>query len=196
MPPLDGALRRLTALAASQRGLVTIPQIGRHPAARDAVEAEFAAGRCVWTIPQRVFHVREFPLPRNPRLTATWLLLEDVPAAERRPPACGVASHRSALQLYGLPGFPGPAYEFTGSPLSLRAVRGVRLHPGEVAAGDWRVVDGIPVTTPARTVRDFAASPDIDGEDLGKVVARFVRHGLATEGELAAASALGARAPQ
>jgi hypothetical protein len=187
----DGVPPRLTGLAARQWGLVTLPQLGRGHAPRHAAEAAVAAGHAAWVIPHRVLHVDGFPPPRNPRLAAVWLLMEDHPADERRPPFCAVASHRSALQLYGLPGLSGPAHEFTGAPMRLRALDGVWLHPGRLVDGEWRVVDGIPVTSPVRTVRDFAASPDVDDGELQAIVSRFVRRGLACEDELALAAAHG-----
>lgn len=176
----------VSALAAAQWGMVTVPQLARAGVAGAAVERALAAGRVAWVIPGQVVYVQGAVLPTNPRLTAVWLLTEETPAAHRRPPNCAVACRRSALKLYGLPGLSGPQHEFTGSAAALRAADGVLIHPDELAQGDWRMVDGIPVTTPVRTFRDFAASPDVDGHELARIGERFVRHGLATSDELAA----------
>lgn len=79
--------------------------------------------------------------------------------------ACGteaLLSHRSAARLWGL--MP-PAAEWIDVTRPDRRVRrdGILSHRGEVADDERDVVDGIPVTSPFRTVFDLAAVLDMRG---------------------------------
>ena len=74
--------------------------------------------------------------------------------------ACGhgaVLSHRSAAALWCIRPSAGAGVDVTVSGRSGRAKRpGIRLHRTRLASQDIRVRDGIPVTSPARTLVDLA----------------------------------------
>jgi hypothetical protein len=72
----------------------------------------------------------------------------------------GVVSHRSALVLHGLPvvGQPAPAPELTVPPRGAGLIDDAHLHRATLAPDDVVLVDGVPVTSPARTVFDVARS--------------------------------------
>ncbi|MBA3300543.1 MAG: DUF559 domain-containing protein [Thermoleophilaceae bacterium] len=69
-----------------------------------------------------------------------------------------VLSHRSAAVLHGLLQFEGPAIEVTAP--RRREIPGVRSYESTLALDEITVVDGIPVTTAARTIVDCAAVTD------------------------------------
>lgn len=79
----------------------------------------------------------------------------------RRPDARGVLSHDSALALYELSDA-NPARVHLTLPTAMRIRRTVPrhlvLHYAELAPADVRHVEGIPVTTPERTIRDVHAA--------------------------------------
>jgi predicted transcriptional regulator of viral defense system len=79
----------------------------------------------------------------------------------RRPDAQGVISHESALAIYGLSGV-SPAKVHVTLPTAFRIRRAVPkhlvLHYADLEPGDTQRVEGIPVTTPSRAIRDAHAS--------------------------------------
>lgn len=69
-----------------------------------------------------------------------------------------VASHRAAAALYGLPGGRRRPPEITGPRWRRSRHTGVLAHESKALPGcDTTVADGIPVTTPARTLIDLGA---------------------------------------
>lgn len=78
----------------------------------------------------------------------------------RRPEARGVISHASALALYELSDV-SPAKVHITLPVAFRVRRAVPrrlvLHYANLTQRDVRHVEGVPVTTPERTIRDAHA---------------------------------------
>ena len=79
----------------------------------------------------------------------------------RRPDAHGVISHESALAIYGLSDA-NPAKVHVTVPIAFRIRRAVPtrlvLHYTDLTPTDVQQVDGVPVTTAARAIRDAHAS--------------------------------------
>ena len=79
----------------------------------------------------------------------------------RRPDAHAVISHESALAIYGLSDA-SPAKVHVTLPTGLRIRRAVptrlALHYADLTPKDVKQVDGVPVTTAARAIRDAHAS--------------------------------------
>jgi predicted transcriptional regulator of viral defense system len=75
--------------------------------------------------------------------------------------ARAVISHESALALYGLSDV-NPAQVHATVPKSFRIRREVPkwlvLHRADVSDADWHVHEGVPATTPERTIRDCHAA--------------------------------------
>ena len=67
-----------------------------------------------------------------------------------------VASHRAAAVLWGLPGFAQGRFELSAPRSGRRARAGSVHHPRALPPIDVTEVDGIPVTTAARTLIDLA----------------------------------------
>lgn len=78
----------------------------------------------------------------------------------RRPGARGVISHASALALYGLSDA-SPAKVHVTLPAGARIRRAVprhlAVHYADLVSADVQEVEGIPATTPERTIRDVHA---------------------------------------
>jgi hypothetical protein len=79
----------------------------------------------------------------------------------RRPDAHGVISHESALAIYGLSDA-SPAKVHVTLPTEFRIRRAVpkrlALHYADLKPNDLQQVEGVPVTTAARAIRDAHAS--------------------------------------
>lgn len=79
----------------------------------------------------------------------------------RRPDVAGVVSHQSALSIHGLSDV-SPAQIHLTLPTTVRLRREVRkglvIHYANLAPGDVERAEGVPVTTPARSIRDAHAA--------------------------------------
>lgn len=106
--------------------------------------------------------------------------------------ACGLGatlSHRSAAALHGLLRARGPSTHVTTWSTQRRRTPTITTHRTRILPAERTVVDGIPVTTVARTLFDLA-----DGEDersLGRAFEEADRLGLLAQRELADLSVRG-----
>jgi very-short-patch-repair endonuclease len=78
--------------------------------------------------------------------------------------ACGpgaAVSHRAAAALWGLPRFETGPIELTAR-RARRHMEGCALHWSAMTASDVKAIDGIPVTSVARTLADMAACVNAD----------------------------------
>lgn len=125
------------------------------------------------------FHPRVYRLPVMPR---TW--------RQRAMAAClwggdgVVLSFRAAGALWELDGVRRGPVEVTSVRLSGRRLAGVTIHRAhDLPAHDQRVVDGIPVTSPERTLVDLAAV--LDERSLELALEDALRRGLTTPDRVA-----------
>ena len=162
---------RIAQIAELQRGRVTRDQLRAAGISDNAIKSLIASGRLI-RLYRSVYAVRptvEVPLGRE---TAALL-------------ACGrnaLLSHRSAASLWKL-------CEPAEDPVELMVPRrrhprtpGVRIHrPGRLLPADIRVEQGLPVTSPARTLLDRAVTLTTRGlereVDEALVVLKIVRPG-------------------
>lgn len=159
------AEQRVWAIAAGQYGLVTRAQMIRAGIGPDGVRRRVRCGR-LRPLHRGVYAVGPVLHPRAREMAA---LL-----------ACGegaVISHRSAAALWELcPAREGEVHVTTpdaqrGHRPGIRPYRTGRLLPDEHTS-----LDGIPVTSPARTLLDLASQAR--GRELERAAARALRSGL------------------
>jgi very-short-patch-repair endonuclease len=133
------------ALAAAQHGVVARSQLAVLGIGRGAIDRRLSRGRLV-AIHRGVFAVGHVVLTRR----GWWMaaVLAAGPGA--------VLSHRSAAALWGIRDTARAEHEVT-VPRHRRCRAGVRVHHSDLPADETTVADGIPVTTPARTLLDLAA---------------------------------------
>jgi predicted transcriptional regulator of viral defense system len=126
-------------------------------------------------ISRGVYRLAQFPLFRHGQYMEAVLWPE---AGER-----GVLSHESALAFHELSDVSPSRVHITLRPRRLRREVPPHLviHHAELPAEDVQVLDGIPVTTPVRTIRDCHAAglgdrlvrqAVADGLDNGKLTSR------------------------
>jgi very-short-patch-repair endonuclease len=141
-----------------QRGRVARPQLISAGISPAAIDRRLRTGRL-----ERV-HVGVYGLPHM----ADMLLADETAAVL----ACGSAamlSHHSAATLWKLrPGRARPIHVTIHVGRSGPAPHGVRVHRSRIITpADIRILDGLPVTSPARTLLDVSATlPDRDVERL------------------------------
>lgn len=157
-------------LAAEQWGLITTAQAGSMGISAQTM-ARLARQGALERLNHGIYRVAGAPFDPDDGLRAAWLALDPGRrAVERRAdPSVAVVSHRSAARLHGLGDLDADSYEFTVPARKQSRRPDVRLHRGDVPAGDRTVVDGLPVTAVARTIADLAAART-DGDHLAAVV--------------------------
>jgi predicted transcriptional regulator of viral defense system len=120
---------------------------------------------------------------------AAWLSLRPGAAAWERPaldPDGGVLSHQSAARLHGLGDLPDTRVEMTVPRRRTSRDPGVWLRRAELADADVTLLDGLPVTTPLRTIRDLL-DRHTDASHIATIIRQAVEARLVTLGELAGA---------
>jgi predicted transcriptional regulator of viral defense system len=141
--PLDG---QIAELARRQYGVVTRAQLHDVGLSRQAVDKRVRAGR-LHRVHRGVYAVGHARLTKHARYLAAVL-------------ACGegaVLSHASAAELWRLPCPPERSVHVTVPGRGGRAARnGIVVHRAALPEDEMTKVDGIPVTTPVRTVIDLA----------------------------------------
>jgi very-short-patch-repair endonuclease len=140
---------RIAALAASQWGVVSRVQLRALGLGRGAIDQRLAAGRLL-PLHRGVYAVGHDRLARRGRFVAAVLASG----------AGAVLSHRSAAAVWGLRPSAGPWIDVTiPTRTGRKAGTGIRLHrAGALTPDEATSRDGIPVTTPARTLLDLAAT--------------------------------------
>lgn len=138
--------RRLATVAARQRQLVTLDDIAQAGGSRQNAHNRVIAGRYV-RVERSVLLANGAPRSWETRLLATLLAA----------PPESLTSHLAGGRRYGLPGCASAGIEIT-TPRGRRfRRRGVRAHESrDLHLAQPRVLDGIPVTGPARTLLDLA----------------------------------------
>ena len=160
--------RAIAALAATQHGVVTRDQVVALGLTRHAIAHRVTTGR-MHTLHRGVYAVGHPGLSVHGRRLAAVL-------------ACGdraLLSHRSAAVLHGLLPEDGGRLHVT-VPMRRRPPAGVIVHRSRIAAGVRR--DAIPVTTPARTLVDLAATAA--ERDVARAVEEARLLQLVTDAEL------------
>jgi predicted transcriptional regulator of viral defense system len=126
-------------------------------------------------------------------LKAAWLRLSPKgQLAQRWRSRDAVVSHESAAALQGLGEFLGDVHEFTCPVRHRPRDPNIRIHVALLAEGEVRIVDGLPVTAPLRTVQDLLAAGG-DGGHVGGVLVDGLNQGLIEHDAVPAAIARHAR---
>jgi predicted transcriptional regulator of viral defense system len=103
----------------------------------------------------------------------------------RRPAVSGVISHQSALSIHELSDV-SPARVHVTLPTTIRIRREVPrnmvVHYADLPPGDVDRVEGVPVTTPARSIRDVHAS-HLGNDLVGQAIADGRRSGVLSMAE-------------
>lgn len=165
---------KLAGLAEDQWGLITRRQAEVAGVSPATLQRLSRPGGVLERTARGVYHLAGAPLPSQLGLRSAWLALApDIPAWERDP-ALGTVSHRSAAALWGLGELAPDRYEFTLSERRQTRQRAIRLHRGQFDEGEIATLDGLPVTSPARTATDLLADKE-DPEAVARIVAGAVR---------------------
>ncbi|BAJ73201.1 predicted transcriptional regulator [Microbacterium testaceum StLB037] len=177
---------RVSELAARQWGLLTTSQAEAEGITRLQL-ARLADAGVIERLDRGIYAASAAVDERTP-LRAAWLSLEPSKLAEERladPASSGVLSHTSAATLHRVGDLLDDVPEIT-MPDRKQSRRGIRLHRSALEAGDVTIVEGLPATTPARTVADLLR----DGHDpshVAEIAGDALRRDLASRQDMAAA---------
>jgi hypothetical protein len=170
------AFARVCALAEGQWGLVGLSQVG----VSEKALKQWADAGIVEPVADGVIRVCAGGRHPHPDIYAAWLRTGTKPAWERSTTSL-VVSHRTAVRLYGAGRLAGEQLEFTGR---APEAAGVVVHSAVLSEAECAVVEGLPVTAPARTLADLAVDDGFDVSDLGRVARSMLTAGWTTADEL------------
>lgn len=177
---------RVSELASGQWGLLTTAQAEKAGVSRLQL-ARLADAGVIERIDRGIYVTPAAVDERTP-LRSAWLSLEPKVTAEERlgdPVSSGVLSHTSAAALYEIGDLLGDQPEIT-VPERKQSRRAIRLHRSALDANEVTIVQGLPVTTPQRTVADLLR----DGHDpshVAEIAGDVIRRGLASRQDMAIA---------
>lgn len=174
---------RVSELASGQWGLLTTAQADAAGITRLQLARLADTG-----IVERYSHgIYAFPAAVDDRtsLRAAWLSLSPTELAEERLidlPSSGVLSHTSAASLYRIGNLLDDEPEIT-VPTRKQSRRGLRLHRATLGNDEVTIVEGLPATTPARTVADLLRNRR-DPSHVAEIAGDALRKDLTTWQEL------------
>ncbi|OHU47225.1 hypothetical protein BKG82_26585 [Mycobacteroides chelonae] len=177
----------LADIAAGQWGMVTAAQAATVNVT--AQQLTRLAGRgMLHRLQHGVYRLAGVPNDTQADLKAAWLAIEPaVTAGERleNSDPGAIVSHRSAARVHRLGDIDADINEFSTTVTRRSRQPSLRFHKRTLPRADWTVIDGLPVTTVAATLRDLAAT-STDGGHLAVAVRDALLHGQVRYAEVAA----------
>ncbi len=159
--------RDMNRTAATQRSLISKRQLSELGVSSSSVSRRVASGRL------RRVSARVYALP-GPPLDFEQRVLAAILATDGR----GVASCRTAAALMSLDGSSRSVIEIT-VPADVRlAIAGVLVHRSDLPEMDIQIRNGLPMTTPARTLLDLGGVASL--EDVEMALEDVLRRNLAS----------------
>lgn len=164
----------IAILAASQWGLVTATQARNLGVTTPELSRASAAGDLV-RVRRGIYRIAGAPIHPDEELRAAWLSLG----------RDAIVSHRSAARLHNLGTVDADTHSFITAHPARTTHSDIHLRPRTLPAHDITRVDGLPVTTPSRTIGDLA-SDHTDGHHLADVITDALRRGMSTPEQISA----------
>ena len=179
------ALELLGGYTAGQWGMVTTRQ-ALALGVDDVTLHRLKAAGLLETVRHGVHATTSAPASDARLEQAAWLSLRPDAAAWTRPkldPDGGVVSHESATRLHLLGDLPSTRVEMTVPRRRTMRDPGVWLRKAELTDPEVTLLDGLPVTTPLRTIRDLL-DRRTDASHIATIIHQAVEAGLVRIGEL------------
>lgn len=172
-------------LAAAQWGLLTTSQAVDAGISKMQLSRMAAAGELERVV-TGVYATPAAMADEHVDMRALWLSLAPHRTAEERlaePHRAGVLSHASAAAMHGIGDMLADEVEVTLPQRRQTRRAGLRPHHMDLAPEEVTVIDGLPVTTAARTIADLVAQGH-DRQHVADAMADALRRGLMTTSHL------------
>lgn len=149
----------MSMLAAEQWGLVTTAQCARLGASGKLL-ARLHAGRVIRRTRHGVYALADAPASTLEAVRAEWLATGPQQAAAERvvQPDPIIVCDETAADIWGFGDFSLWRIHFASPRRRQTAQPMVQFVTRRIPLSDWQLVDGLPVTTPRRTLEDLVAS--------------------------------------
>jgi len=172
-------LPRIAAIGADQWGMVSTAQATAVGADARTLARLAAIGE-LERLAHGIYRLAGNPPGPHDDLRASWIGLDPRRTAAERIAAgpTEVVSHRSAAVIHTLGDLDADTLEFTTSVRRQPRRADIHIHRGRIEDDDWTLVDGLPVTTPLRTIRDLAEARIDRGHLAGAVRDALLQHGI------------------
>lgn len=180
------ALELLGEYTAGQWGMVTTQQ-ALHSGIDDVTLHRLKAAGLLESVRRGVYAMTSAEASNARAEQAAWLALRPEVAGWARPKLDldgGVVSHQSAARLHNIGELVNTQVEITTPRRRTTRDPGVRLRKGELAETDVMVLDGLPVTTPMRTIYDLLGQ-HTDASHVATIIRQAVEAGQVRLDELA-----------
>jgi hypothetical protein len=162
----------LSTAAAQQEGLITAAQAGRIGVDGETL-GRFRDVGLIYSLDWDVHQLVSSPTaPMYAYPYAAWLAISPEQFRWERPDAPvddAVLSHESAARLYGIGSMSAAFLVFT-APRELPAPRVTTIHVSRLAPDEVVIREGVPVTTPHRTLVDLVRARMTDYEKIGRAI--------------------------
>lgn len=175
-------ITQIAEIASEQWGLVTTAQARAAGVSAQAMARLHHAGQ-IERLAHGVYRLGGAPPSQDEELRVAWLALDTRHTPDQRlaMPGLEVVSHRSAAAALELGDIDADAHEFTVPSRHQTRRHDVVFHRDVVTQDEWTLVNGLPVTTPLRTIADLARA-HLDRGHLAAVVRDAMsRYDLSTD---------------
>ena len=190
-------LEAVSGTAAGQWGLFTTAQA--RIAGADAVYLPRLTRRgVIRSVRYGVYAMSGVPSGAIEGTRAEWLATDPARTAAERGDDVEpvVVSHETGARIHGMGDLPAGAVHLTSSRRIQTRQRGVAIHRGKLNAKEWVNLDGLPVTSPRRTLEDLASSGRWDPGQVADLVGDAIHRRLLPRGDVMRSAVLASAVPQ
>lgn len=180
---------QLVELAAEQAGFVTSRQARSYVGTSVQELKRMTDAGALERLHHGIYRLTRLPGDEYLRERLAWVALDpDTVTWERldQEVPTGVLSHRTAARLHQLGDVDADEVELTATRRIRLSIPDLRIHRGTLTRDDWQSIDGLAVTTVARTISDLAAEA-LDSGHLAAIVRDGLARDQATTSEVVAA---------
>lgn len=191
------SLDAVAELAADQWGLFTTAQSRQRGVSANDLARLRSAG-AIRTVRHGVYTMPGAPASPLEPVRAEWLATDPgrTVAARSHDDHPVVLCDETAAAVYGMGDFTSTQIHFNAQRRLQTNQEWVHISQRSLVRAEWHLVDGLPVTTPRRTLEDLAASGRWDADHIAAAVRDALTAGLISREDIGRSSTLLAVAPQ
>lgn len=191
------ALHAVTQLAADQWGLLTSAQAKARGASSNDL-SRLRSDQIIRQVRHGIYALAGAPASPLEAVRAEWLATDPERTVSERShdETPVVLCDETAAAIYGIGDLTTGYIQFNSGRRLQTRQDWVRVSNRALATAEWHLVDGLPVTTPRRTLEDLAASGRWDADQIGAAINDAVGMNLLPKDEVGRSRVLVQAAPQ